>query len=83
VISLTQRPLPDDKQNSQETDNHVPGGIKTQNSSSERPQIHALDRATTGMCIREYYKQKIPSEIQYKILKEENTKLEYNTWLFN
>jgi hypothetical protein len=32
------------------------------------------------MGVREYYKQQIPSEIQYKILKEENTNLEYNTW---
>jgi len=83
VISLTQRPIPDDKQHSQETDDHVPGGIRTHNPSSERPQTHALDPATTEMDIRVYYKQQIPSEVQYKILKEKNTKLEYNTWLFN
>jgi len=31
VISLTQRPLPDNTQHSQETDIHAPGGIPTRN----------------------------------------------------
>jgi hypothetical protein len=35
------------------------------------------------MGVREYYKQQIPSEIKYKVLKQENADLEYDTWLFN
>jgi len=40
VISPTQRPLPDNKQQSQQTNNHAPCGILTRNSSK---------RAATGI----------------------------------
>jgi hypothetical protein len=33
MISLTQKPLPDITQHSQETDVHAPGGIRTHNSN--------------------------------------------------
>jgi len=33
MISPSQRPLPDNTQQSKETDIHVPGGIRTQNPS--------------------------------------------------
>jgi len=33
VISPTQRPLPDNTQHSQQTNNHAPGGIRTHNPS--------------------------------------------------
>jgi hypothetical protein len=48
VIKPTQRPLLDNTQYSRETDNYVPGGIRTHNPSSEQPQTHALDGETTG-----------------------------------
>ena len=33
LLSPSQRPLPENKQRSQETDIHAPGGIRTQNPS--------------------------------------------------
>jgi len=35
VISPTQKPLPDNTQLSEETDNHVRGGIRTRNPSKK------------------------------------------------
>ena len=49
MISLTQFPLPDNTQHSQETDIHSPGGIRIRNPASERPQTHALDRLANGI----------------------------------
>jgi hypothetical protein len=50
VISPTQRPVPDNTQHSQETEIHVPSGIRTRNPSKRtavhprlRPRGHALD----------------------------------------
>ena len=54
-MSLTQRPLPDNTQHSQETDIHAPGRIRTHSPASERPQTHALDRAATGIGDVNYY----------------------------
>ena len=48
-ISLSQSPIPDHTQHSQQTDTYVPGGIRIRNSSSERQQTHALDRVATGI----------------------------------
>jgi hypothetical protein len=60
VISPTHRPLPDNTKHSQETDIHVPGGIRTRNSSKRaaadprlRPRYH-LDRWS-----REWYPMRI------------------------
>jgi hypothetical protein len=50
VIGPAQRPLPDNTQHSQETDSMHPEGFKTTIAVSERPQIHALDRAATKIC---------------------------------
>jgi len=36
VINASQRPLPDNTQNSQQTDIHVPSGIRTHNLSRRR-----------------------------------------------
>ena len=44
MISSSQRPLPDNTQQSQQTEIHVPGRIRTLNLSSRA----ALDRAATG-----------------------------------
>jgi hypothetical protein len=47
-----QRPLPDNTQQSQETNIHASGGIRAHNPiipSPERPQTHALDGAATGI----------------------------------
>jgi hypothetical protein len=49
MISSIQRPLPDNTQHSQETDVHVPGGIRTHNPSKRTAQTHPLDRAATGI----------------------------------
>jgi hypothetical protein len=49
VISPSQRSLSDNTQQSQETDIHVPTGIRTQIPASEQPQTHALDRAAPGI----------------------------------
>lgn len=45
----------DNTQHSQETSIYVPGGIPTQISASERPQLQALDRAVTGIGSNLYY----------------------------
>jgi hypothetical protein len=49
VISLTPATLPDNTQLPQETDNHLSGGIRTRNPTSERPQTHASEGAATGI----------------------------------
>ena len=41
-------PLPDNTQQSQETDIHAPEGFEPAIPASERPQTHALDRAAIG-----------------------------------
>jgi hypothetical protein len=46
-ISPTQRPLHENTQQSQETNIHASGGIRTQIPASERPQTHALDHVAT------------------------------------
>jgi len=48
VISSSQRPLPDKKQYSQQTDIHTPVGFEKTVSAGERPQTYALDRAAAG-----------------------------------
>jgi hypothetical protein len=49
VIGPTQIPLPDNTQNSQDTDIHAPAGLEPAILASERPHTHALDRAATGI----------------------------------
>jgi hypothetical protein len=49
VINPKQRPLPDNKQQSQATDIHAPAGFKPTIPASEQPQTHDLDRETTGI----------------------------------
>jgi hypothetical protein len=46
VISLSQKPLPDNTQHTQNTNIHAPGGIQTH----DRSRRAALDRAATGTC---------------------------------
>jgi len=48
MISLSQRPLPDNTQHSQQTNIHAPVGFEPTISAGERPQTYALDRAATG-----------------------------------
>ena len=48
VISSSQRPLPDNRQHSQQTDIHAPVGFEPTIPAGERPQIYVLDRAATG-----------------------------------
>ena len=48
VISPSQRPLPDNTQHSQQTNIHVPGGIRTYNLSRRAAEGLHLDRAATG-----------------------------------
>jgi hypothetical protein len=43
-----QKPLPDNTQLSQDTENHAPAVFEPANLASDRPQTHALDRAATG-----------------------------------
>jgi hypothetical protein len=45
----SQSPLPDNTQNSQQTDIHAPAGIEPAIPAKERPQTHAFDRATTKL----------------------------------
>ena len=45
----SQRPLPDNRQHSQETDIHDPKGIQTHNPSKQQPQALSLDHAATGI----------------------------------
>jgi hypothetical protein len=48
----TQRPLPDNTQPSQETDNHARDGIRTRSpSANERPHTHAVDYAVIGIVL--------------------------------
>jgi len=49
VISPAQRPVPDKTQQSQETDIHESGGIRTLNPNKEQHQTHPLDRVATGI----------------------------------
>jgi hypothetical protein len=49
VIGPSQRPLPDNTQNSQEKDIHPSAGFEPAIPTSEQPQTHALDRAATGI----------------------------------
>ena len=49
VISPAQRPLPDNTQQSRETDVHDRELFEPTIPVSERRQTHALDRATTGI----------------------------------
>jgi len=48
VISLTQRPLPDDTQHNRQT-LMPPAGFEPIVSASEQPQTRASDRAATGI----------------------------------
>jgi hypothetical protein len=48
VISSSQRPLPDNTQNSQQTDIHDQVRFEPTISAGERPQTYALDHAATG-----------------------------------
>ena len=48
MISPKQRPLPDNRQHSQQTNIHAPVGFEPTVSAGERPQTYALDRAATG-----------------------------------
>ena len=49
VISLSQRPLPDNTQHLQPTNIHAPVGFEPTISAGERQQTYALDRAATYM----------------------------------
>jgi hypothetical protein len=51
MISPMQRPLPDNKQHTKETDILVLGGFKPTVSAIKQSQTHALDRAATGICL--------------------------------
>jgi hypothetical protein len=48
VIGPKQRPLPYNKQHSQDTDIHAPVGFEPAVPASEQPQTHILDRAAAG-----------------------------------
>ena len=41
--------LPDNTQNSKETNFHAPAGFEPTISAKERPQTHTVDRGVTGM----------------------------------
>jgi hypothetical protein len=49
VISPTQRPLPDNTQQSQETGIHTSGGIRTRNPNKQAAADPVLDGAATGI----------------------------------
>jgi len=49
VISLSQRPLPDNTQHSQKTDIHDAARFELTIPASERLRIHTLSGATTGI----------------------------------
>ena len=51
VIGPAQRTPPDNTQHSQQTDIHAPAGFEPTIPTSEWLQIHALERAVTGMGI--------------------------------
>jgi len=46
----SQRPLPDNTQQSQEADIHAPAGFEPAIPASERTQTDALDSAASGIC---------------------------------
>jgi len=48
VISLSQRPLPENTRHSQQTDIHAPVGFEPTISAGKRAQTYFLDRAATG-----------------------------------
>ena len=48
-MGLSQRPLPDDTQQPQETDIHAQAGFESAVSPSERLQTHALDSEATSI----------------------------------
>jgi hypothetical protein len=48
-MGLSQRPLPDDTKQSQETDIHVLEGFEPAIPASERPQAHVLDSEATAI----------------------------------
>jgi len=49
MISPTQRSLPDNTQQSQETDIYAPAGFEPTIPASERPHTYALDGVATGI----------------------------------
>jgi len=49
VLDMSQRPLPDNTQHSQQTDIHAPGGIRTPYPSKGGASDPYLDRAATGI----------------------------------
>jgi len=51
VISPTQRPLPDNKQQSRETNIHVPAGVQTHNPSKRATAYPRLRAALINQCI--------------------------------
>jgi len=48
VIGSLQKPLPDNTQQSQQTNIHSPVGFEPEISAGEQPQAYALDRAAAG-----------------------------------
>jgi len=54
VISPTQRPLPDNTRQSQQTDINAPSGIRIDNSSKRAAANPRLDRAATGISLTDY-----------------------------
>jgi hypothetical protein len=68
VINSSQRPLPDNTQQSQQTNIHDPVGFESTISAGELPKTYALDRAATGTGIKkitEKIKRKLPSNSAY------------------
>jgi len=51
-LSLSQRPLPDDTQHSQETDIHTPAGFEPAIPEMEMSQERTLDHKATGISVR-------------------------------
>jgi len=51
VISLTQKPLPDNKQQSRETDIHAPAGVRTHNPINRAALYPSLRAALISKCI--------------------------------
>jgi len=49
MISPTQKSLPDNTQQSQETEIHAPAGFEPTVPASERPQTDALEGMATGI----------------------------------
>ena len=58
VIGVSQRPLLDYKQHSQETNIHAPGCIRTRNPSNRADVYTRLRRAATGFSPLSFYKEK-------------------------